>query len=334
MTEKSYTLNKVDGFNPYDELTEMYDSLGQPIISPLTEQQRLHLRVDAKKTWFRKVYPEGATTLEIVSDDDVSVVVKACVYKTTDTDQFPLGCGFSSQDKVGNRTYPPLESAATIALGNALEDAGFGCEIMQEIFKEETNARNAKAGCYEAALKGADAIDDLEETVIEAEFDEAPVVKPVKEAAKTADEASDDESSEDMFAALGVETPTSEGNDEKEEASDHTEPSAQKKRGPKRGKKKVEKEDAEAKISNDEEDVNDENTETSTENTEPDTTDVVNDPGTYIIKMEDNITGSTYLAPFIGKALNEIEPKTLKLMHEKLALYMSKELIDNIKQLI
>lgn len=303
MSEKSYTLNKIEGFNPYEELTELYDSLGDPSISLLTGQIRKHLRVDAKKTWFRMIYPDGATTLEIIENNDISVVVKACVYKTTDINQLPLGMGFSSQDKVGDRTYPPLESAATIALGNALEDAGFGCEIMQELFKEEIEMRNCANEDINNVFNGPEEIEEKHEALNE------PVeIKPVCSA--------DNDISEDIFASMGIESPQEIVDDnadacENNIAEETEEPC----------------EDTAAPETN-----SSDNTETKAELIKE--KEAVDNALSYVIKEKDNIIGSTLFEPYIGKALKDIDYKTLKLMREKLTTVMSEELIANIDQLL
>ena len=90
-------------------------------------ETKMYAPVNERIKAFRKVYPTGSITTEIVSEDDKVIEVKAYVYVDGDI----LSTGHAFEIKNGsyiNRTSY-LENCETSAVGRALGFAGFGIDV-------------------------------------------------------------------------------------------------------------------------------------------------------------------------------------------------------------
>lgn len=133
-----YTLNKVENFNPYqyvvlstedDELNT--DEVGNP---------QYYLPTNAKKTWFKLKHPDGAirsedqvkSILDSEMNNDGSLksayeIFHAFVYADR-KEPYTMAEGHCKKTRAGDRSST-FASAETIAIGRALSNAGFGCEV-------------------------------------------------------------------------------------------------------------------------------------------------------------------------------------------------------------
>jgi hypothetical protein len=128
---RPYTLNKVDGFNPYDYL-KTSKSRGEEVLKEDGTSLQ-YLPADAKIKWFRMVYPKGAIITEVVEtpQQDFGSVAKYKVSIYFDvSDPNPVVCWFHQETvwdvAEADRTDSKVEK---VVVGKALSIAGFGCEI-------------------------------------------------------------------------------------------------------------------------------------------------------------------------------------------------------------
>lgn len=122
-------LNKVVDFNPVEHMVPMRGTDGGIIVDE-DDKVKMHLPVSAALTWFRLVYPQGKTITEIVSFTEQYAIFVAKVYASKDDPMDgPLSVAYSRQENMEGRKYPAFESAESIALKRALENAGFGCDV-------------------------------------------------------------------------------------------------------------------------------------------------------------------------------------------------------------
>lgn len=131
--DKKYSMNKVDGFNPFDYLETALDRTGEPILKKDGTELK-YLSTAAKSFWFRKVHPEGRISVEPVETKEVDTLGVLVCYRArvffNVKDEAPAAewehqetCwDIADLDKAVSRCQ-------TIALGKALSKAGFGCEV-------------------------------------------------------------------------------------------------------------------------------------------------------------------------------------------------------------
>ena len=128
--KKEYSLNKVEGFNPYDHIEVAKDRRGQEIIKADGKPLE-YISTAAKILWFRKVYPKGILITEQIDTPEQEfgqvVSFRASVLADNDT----LLAEWTHQETVWDiaETDNIVSKVQTIALGKALSKAGFGCEI-------------------------------------------------------------------------------------------------------------------------------------------------------------------------------------------------------------
>jgi hypothetical protein len=99
--------------------------------------------VPERVTAFRKLYPEGFITTEILSHDGTVVTMQARVgYYAADGSRVILGTGLAQEVKgkgmVNGTSY--IENCETSAVGRALGFAGFGSDASIASAEEVTNA--------------------------------------------------------------------------------------------------------------------------------------------------------------------------------------------------
>lgn len=137
--EKIYTVNRVDGFDPYEYLVPMRDEITGEVITSESGQMLLYLPVSAKKVWFKKVFPEGCVISQRLPRDDGQYEFIAKVYRSRDDalSDAPIGVGFALRMPAASGKYRPFESAQTLAEARALENAGFGSEVSLCLLMQE-----------------------------------------------------------------------------------------------------------------------------------------------------------------------------------------------------
>jgi len=213
-TNNSYTLNKVEGFNPFDYVKESFDCYGDPVIGANGEQKK-YLPTAAKIFWFRLLYPNGRFRITRIENGNPYVAIfNAEVFADKD-DEHPISTWeygvVASKDDAGSFTSS-IQAAETVALGKALSRAGFGCEVemMLDIDPDEPTAKEDKAEPKKRAKSSK-----------KAEKVEAKDEVPAKEDAQ---QISDDEIADLMEAACKdaeVEEPKAE-EESKENSVDET----------------------------------------------------------------------------------------------------------------
>lgn len=133
----TYTLNKTEGFDPYQHVDSAVSRRGEPLLkkdgTPLK-----YLATAAKVVWFRKVYPKGAIIVSEVTDTPVKdfgdiVRYKASIYLDVN-DTRPVA-EWQHQETCWDVAEMDniVSKVQTIAVGKALSKAGFGCEIEMEL---------------------------------------------------------------------------------------------------------------------------------------------------------------------------------------------------------
>lgn len=192
--EKIYSVNVVDGFNPYDYLVAMRDEItGDVIVSEATGKPWMYLPTAAKKVWFSKLYPDGVIDVKSVERDDGQYQFCAKVYKNPEA--FAAGeilaAGNALRTKAVNEKYRPFETAQTLAISEALENAGFGSEVKLYLLMQE--ACDEKAAPASPAGKSP-----AEEEPVKA------VPNPASFTVKEAEEGTADEEALNIFTSLGV----------------------------------------------------------------------------------------------------------------------------------
>jgi hypothetical protein len=130
--ENKYTLNKVEGFNPYEHIEEALDAQGNVIISQKTGKSLKYISTKAKTLWFRLKYPEGSIitypgeTIETPEGYPIKYVAEIKIPANSE----PLAI-LEHQIIAAdiNDIDTAISKCQTIATGKALSKAGFGCEI-------------------------------------------------------------------------------------------------------------------------------------------------------------------------------------------------------------
>ena len=213
-TNNSYTLNKVEGFNPFDYVKESFDCYGDPVIGANGEQKK-YLPTAAKIFWFRLLYPNGRFRITRIDNGNPYVAIFNAEVFADKNDEHPISTWeygvVASKDDAGSFTSS-IQAAETVALGKALSRAGFGCEVemMLDIDPDEPTAKEDKAEPKKRAKSSK-----------KAEKVEAKDEVPAKEDAQ---QISDDEIADLMEAACKdaeVEEPKAE-EESKENSVDET----------------------------------------------------------------------------------------------------------------
>lgn len=132
MDKKTYNLNKVEGFNPYDYIETATDNNGETIISVRTGNPLQYISTDAKTLWLKKVYPNSSIIPTKVTIDKVDeiYIIRAAVEIRREIGEDPVSAfehaiTVYDTDDIGTA----VSKCQTIATGKALSKAGFGCEI-------------------------------------------------------------------------------------------------------------------------------------------------------------------------------------------------------------
>lgn len=188
--EKFYTVNRVEGFDPYAYLIPMKDEVTGEVIKGQSGQVLLYLPAAAKKVWFRKAFPEGCVLSRRLPRDDGQFEFVAKVYRCADdvASGVPIGEGAALRAPAQGEKYRPFESAQTLAEARALESAGFGSEVSLYLLMQE--AEQSKAAQKEVAASSG-------------QKQEAGLRQPVL-TVKTAQEAAQDDEALHIFEQLGV----------------------------------------------------------------------------------------------------------------------------------
>jgi len=208
--EKSYTVNRVEGFDPYEYLVPLRDEITGEVITTEGGSPMLYLPASAKKVWFQKAFPEGCVLSQRLPRDDGQYEFVARVYRNRDEVQegVPVATGYALRMPSGSEKYRPFESAQTLAEARALENAGFGSEVSLYLLMQE--AENLQA----PAEMAAQAID------LQPSF-----------TVKAAEEGTADEEALRIFEKLGVKgAGKSEKRKEKQESSAKEEETAAEKK--------------------------------------------------------------------------------------------------------
>lgn len=200
---RNYSLNKVEGFNPYDHVEVAKDRRGEDIVksdgTPLK-----YLSTAAKTLWFRKVYPHGLLKTEFVETPRIeygeviryraSVQVKDCVLAEIEHQE--IVWDIAEMDTT-------VSKVQTIAIGKALSKAGFGCEIELELgirSEGETETSETTEGQSEPPKKKRgrpkkeETVEDKEEN-LEAEVENlmSEIEKSVTDETKKSEETPDND---------------------------------------------------------------------------------------------------------------------------------------------
>lgn len=132
---RDYTINKVDGFNPYEHLKDSMNAFGNPTVNENGEVLQ-YLPVSVKISWFRRVYPLGKFELEDISNPSNPLDCTYCAKVYADRND-PEGAFLSSwiysvcltTTDTPEALTTKKQMAESIALSKALSRAGFGAEI-------------------------------------------------------------------------------------------------------------------------------------------------------------------------------------------------------------
>lgn len=303
--EKIYRVNKVEGFNPYDYLVPMRDEItGEVITSELTGKPKMYLPAAAKKAWFRMVYPHGTIIVLDVPRDDGQYEFAARIFKDAEAVQ-PLGTGYALRTKAVNEKYRPFESAQTLAVSAALENAGFGSEVslylqMQEAV-EESEAPAPKP-------LPSDVLTDVPE-----------VPNPVSFEVKEAEEpGSDDEEAMKIFESLGVKAEKPKKKASKKKKAD-VEPEKEEAKPVSEEPATPAEEPAPAEAATSEEEPEPVIAEPPAEEpeapAEPEEADVPEDASAYVVLASD-VKGVHALDMFIGQTLADLGKENIKFVLE------------------
>lgn len=132
----TYTMNKVEGFDPYAHVENSHNRRGEDILkkdgTPLK-----YLGTAAKVVWFRKVCPRGAIIVSSIDTpaQDFGTIVKYKAEIWLDiADPKPVA-EWQHQETVWDVAEMDniVSKVQTIVVGKALSKAGFGCEIEFEL---------------------------------------------------------------------------------------------------------------------------------------------------------------------------------------------------------
>lgn len=154
MERKPITIRPVEGFDPYDYVFCQRDEItGNPVISEITGEEKKYLIVKAQKVWFQKVFPDGCIQIVYIPRDDGQHQFHARIYQHRDdalkaTEHNPDAGTIATADALRlpspGEKYKAFESAQTMAISYALENAGFGSEIaLQLACQERSKLRSA-----------------------------------------------------------------------------------------------------------------------------------------------------------------------------------------------
>lgn len=124
-----YVLNKIAGFNPYDYIEDAVDAVTNEPLYMKDGSPLRYMTTEGKKLWFRLVYPNGTITSErMPMDNPTCIRYKVSVYKDLN-DIMPISVWDHQLTSDAQNFDKNASKCETIALGKALSNAGFGCEI-------------------------------------------------------------------------------------------------------------------------------------------------------------------------------------------------------------
>lgn len=140
--KKDYKLNKVDGFNPFEHLEEKIDwETGETKLDPKTQKPMLFLPAEWKETWFYLVHPSGSikcreiplTAFDTAPKNSAVYKYEAEVYRgpKDNNPKTATAVAYRPFDEAG--TMVTAQSVQKMAIGMALSQAGFGCEVEAEL---------------------------------------------------------------------------------------------------------------------------------------------------------------------------------------------------------
>lgn len=120
--EKIKEIQQVEGFNPAD--------LSEKLFNAITGKEITFLPVRAQKAWFRLKFPKGKLSTAVIRDENGICMARARVYEDrADAENSFLSENFAT--RTWNSSDPSnnyRDRAVTMAIGRALEDAGFGLQ--------------------------------------------------------------------------------------------------------------------------------------------------------------------------------------------------------------
>ena len=198
--KKNYSLNKVDGFNPYEHIEKALDRNGEPIKKKDGTELK-YLSTAAKVTWFRMVHPDGIIKTGIVpveADMGYGAIVRAKAlvkFGETEVDWYHQETVYDIAD-----FDKAVSRAQTIALGKALSKAGFGCEVelALDIGSEGENLEEEEKPAKPVEKpKKAKAPKKVDEAKVEADVDDILSDIEAEIAAETAAETEAEEAAQE-----------------------------------------------------------------------------------------------------------------------------------------
>jgi len=131
-----YSLNKIDGFNPFDHVENSHNRRGEDILKKDGKPLK-YLGTAAKVLWFRKVCPRGAIIVSEVNTpaQDFGTIVKYKAEIWLDISDPKPVAEWQHQETVWDVAEMDniVSKVQTIVVGKALSKAGFGCEIEFEL---------------------------------------------------------------------------------------------------------------------------------------------------------------------------------------------------------
>lgn len=310
MERKPITVRPVEGFDPYDYVFRQRDEItGNPVISEITGEEKKYLLVKAQKVWFQRVFPEGSIQTTYIPRDDGQHQFHARIYQHRDdaqkaTPENPDAGAIATADALRlpahGEKYSAFETAQTMAISYALENAGFGSEIALQIASQERGeviASSSEIGTPERAS----APDPVSDEEIMKMFSTPSEPEP--------ESASEIGSMEDAIRAfagmLGVEPEMLDTESAKEKPE--AEPV----------KKPAETEE--------EEEFSKEQPEKKAEKVEKPKEEAIENAGDYIITAED-VVGVPPLERYVGSSLGDIGLKDVTFMFENVGDKLSEKL--------
>ena len=223
--EKEYSneVNRVDGFNPFDHLTQIVDENGDPCVNEKGEPEMM-LPVDAQHTWFALYAASQGKTPSIqmfrMPNKMGDLEFKAVVYLdykdaamatefNRDAGSIGSGYGLVMDSSGGNRELMAklVAAAQTKARGAALKAAGFGPEISMKTREKIVGSGKANLSGVPAPAYVKQIIEDAEKIMAE---QPAEVEQPAEAEQPAEDDAEDDQEIDAFMSQLlssGVKIP-------------------------------------------------------------------------------------------------------------------------------
>lgn len=136
------SINKITGLN-VKELLVKSDNL-------VTGTENVYLPVKAQKAWFRLKYPDGRISLEMTKMDSRSCTARCRIYTDKrDPEGSFVSENYATRFNTPGNTANYADWACTMAIGRALEDAGFGLQSdwkSEAVTETQTIPSPAKSG--------------------------------------------------------------------------------------------------------------------------------------------------------------------------------------------